>query len=227
MFGGDYRPYFTIHDKDYHAFVNKNPPMQGLLLGVTNPLFENLTKHWPHKLVLGAKSSRYVLFTRHQHDVAHCVFYSKSNGLVSGPSPGWETKTHNRYISKDRDLLKHLENVLKVEGLVDKDGSAGLMLRRHFTTRAVQFLVPLTRYINTLIPSPRLSSSPANAAQRTLKPFNRDQFFASLKTHGSPLPFRSSAKRTEFYERWLRSPAFGLWMARQEETIHAFLQKDS
>lgn len=28
---------------------------------------------------------------------------------IIGPPPGWETKTHNRYISKDRELLKVLE----------------------------------------------------------------------------------------------------------------------
>jgi len=73
-------------------------------------------------------------------------------------------------------------------------------------------LAPLNRYINTLIPSP------AEKAHR-LKPFNDAQFFASLKTHGSPLPFKSPSKQRLFYERWLRTPAFGLWLARQEEMV--------
>jgi len=34
-----------------------------------------------------------------------------------------------------------------------------------------------------------------------LKPFNNANFFVSLKAHGSVLPFKSSSKRTEFYER--------------------------
>ena len=32
---------------------------------------------------------------------------------IAVPPPGWETKTHNRYISKDRDLLKILENEIR------------------------------------------------------------------------------------------------------------------
>lgn len=110
---------------------------------------------------------------------------------------------------------------------VDADGRLSLLLRRHFTTRSVQFLVPLNRYLNTLIPQTSANCSHTHNASSTpsLKPFNRDHFFTSLKTHGSPLPFRSSAKQKEFYERWLRSPAFGLWMAKQEEAINHFLRR--
>jgi hypothetical protein len=38
-----------------------------------------------------------------------------------------------------------------------------------------------------------------------LKSFNNANFFASLKAHGSVLPFKSSSKRTEFYERYCLS----------------------
>ena len=31
---------------------------------------------------------------------------------LPGPVPGWRTKTHKRYISKDRSLLKTLEQAL-------------------------------------------------------------------------------------------------------------------
>lgn len=50
---GDFRPYFHIHDQDYANLVNKNPPKAGLILGVTNPFFGNLCKHWPHVLSVG------------------------------------------------------------------------------------------------------------------------------------------------------------------------------
>ena len=72
-----------------------------------------------------------------------------------------------------------------------------------------------------LSPSPAPSPSPMSLPTPTsrLKPFNTSHFLASLKTHGSPLPFRSSAKQREFYERWLRTPAFGVWLAKQEEVV--------
>lgn len=109
----------------------------------------------------------------------------------------------------------------------DPKGQYALLLRRHFTTRSVQFLVPLTRYLNTLIPphSSAAASPTVSGKPLALKSFNRDHFFSSLKTHGSPLPFRSASRQKEFYERWLRSPAFGLWMARQEETINEYLRR--
>ena len=57
---GDFRPYFTIHDKDHAALVNQNAPQAGLLLGVTNPFYDGTCKHWPHRLSLG-DPSRFVL----------------------------------------------------------------------------------------------------------------------------------------------------------------------
>ena len=56
-----------------------------------------------------------------------------------------------------------------------------------------------------------------------LKPFSESAFFASLKANGSPLPFKSTAKRKEFYERWLRTRAFGMWLTAQEEVVDKVL----
>jgi hypothetical protein len=56
-----------------------------------------------------------------------------------------------------------------------------------------------------------------------LRPFSATDCLASLKAHGAPLPFKSASKRTELYERWLRTPAFGVWLARQEELVGGIL----
>ena len=135
---------------------------------------------------------------------------------------------------------------------------ASLSLRRQFLSRSIQLITPLARYLNTLIPSPTevkraqkaselppMPSTPSTAANHglRLKPFNPTNFFASLKTHGSILPFRSTSKMTEFYERyvfsilflyliylnsfanfrWLKSPAFGTWLAQQEQIVQTVL----
>lgn len=96
---------------------------------------------------------------------------------------------------------------------------ASLDMRRHFCTRTNAILVPLNRYLNTLMPSP----SECSTGKARLKPFSTSGFFASLKKSPSALPFKSSSKQKEFYDRWLRSPAFGLWLAHQEEVIGAVL----
>ncbi|KAH9960935.1 hypothetical protein BC827DRAFT_1206394 [Russula dissimulans] len=198
---GDFRPYFTIHDREHATLVNERAPKAGLLLGVTNPFFEKTCSHWPHVLTLGGKSCGQNPTTR-----------------FSGPSPGWKTKTHKRYTSKDRQLLQTLESTAG-SGNAKALAEASFNLRRHFSSRSAALLVPLNRYLNTLIPRP----SEASKGSR-LKSFNNANFFASLKTHGAVLPFRSSARQREFYERWLRTPAFGMWLARQEDLVARTLE---
>ncbi|KAF9065860.1 hypothetical protein BDP27DRAFT_1228430 [Rhodocollybia butyracea] len=207
---GDFRPYFTIHDKDHSLFVNKLPPKPGLILGVTNPYFDRSCSHWPHILSLG------------RHIPPNTATKTTTATATPGPPPGWTTKLHKRYISKDRGLLKQLEEACRSSERQKIDAS--LALRLHFCSRTNELLIPLTRYLHTLIPTP------VEAAQGTkgtkplrLKPFNDVNFFASLKAHGSTLPFRSGRKRTEFYERWLKTPAFGLWLAQQESIVQDVL----
>lgn len=109
----------------------------------------------------------------------------------------------------------------------DKEMEASLDLRRHFCSRTIALLVPLNRYLTTLIPSPaEAASTPPtiSTCSYQLKPFSMTNFLDSLKVHGSPLPFRSTSKRKEFYERWLKTPAFGLWLGRQEEIVQRVLQ---
>ncbi|KAF7424757.1 hypothetical protein PC9H_010068 [Pleurotus ostreatus] len=193
-------------------------------------------------------------------------------GIGSGSDPanggfgshGWKSRSYKRYISKDRSLLKKLEDAWK-GGNEREQVEATLLLAQHFNARTRELLLPLTRYLNTLIPSPaelaassRLRGSPhqtptftpsmaslvtplesqspassrsslgtsISAAAPRLKPFSRTAFFASLKDHGCPLPFRSAKQRIQFYERWLKCKAFGIWLAKQEEIVRSVLQKE-
>ncbi|KIJ96492.1 hypothetical protein K443DRAFT_282958 [Laccaria amethystina LaAM-08-1] len=211
---GDFRPYFTMQDGDLSLLVNKLPPKAGVILGVTNPFFEKSCAHWPHILSLGRRSIP-----------MSAGFKTPSLDSSVGPAPGWKTRTHKRYISKDRVLLKQLEHACRG----DDRGRlmASLALRRHFCSRTTQLITPLARYLNSLIPSPtEVSRARISTNILRLKPFNSANFFASLKAHGSTLPFKSTGKRTEFYERWLKSPAFGTWVAQQEQIVQDVLNID-
>ncbi|TFK87984.1 DUF1630-domain-containing protein [Polyporus arcularius HHB13444] len=205
---GDFRPFFTIQDADHTALVNPRPPKAGLLLGVTNPFFERACQHWPHVLSLGRQQS------------GQEKRVGTPTGIVVGPSPGWRS-THKRYTSRDHALLKQLEQACRGSERSKREASEAL--RQHFSSRTNALLVPLQRYLQTLIPTPSESRSNLATPPR-LKPFHDAAFFASLKAHGSPLPFKSSGKQREFYERWLRTPAFGLWLARQEEVVQGVLK---
>ncbi|KAI1797337.1 hypothetical protein LXA43DRAFT_969315 [Ganoderma leucocontextum] len=204
---GDFRPFFTIHDTDHTALVNPRPPQAGLLVGITNPFFDKACKHWPNMLSLGRPET-----TQEKKN-------SPNSPVVVGPIPGWRS-THKRYMSRDHTLLRQLEAACR--GSEQAKCEASETLRQHFTARTTALLVPLQRYLQTLIPTPTESRSPLPVSAR-LKPFHDAAFFSSLKTHGSPLPFKSNSKQREFYERWLRTPAFGLWLARQEEVVQGVL----
>lgn len=182
-----------------------------------------------------------------------------------GPPPGWNTKSHKRYISRDQVLLKKLEEACKGGDGASKFSSspqrrsilthrvemeASEALRQHFSSRTTAFLVPLQRYLNTLIPTPADRSAPPTPIPSSanfhgssgslpavdsplrphtplrMRPFNETAFFASLKANGALLPFKSSSKRREFYERWLRTSAFGVWIAAQEEVVNGVLAQD-
>lgn len=116
---GDIRPYFTIHDTDHTLLINKLPPKPGLILGVTNPYFNRSCSHWPHILSLG----RYIPYGEILIRFSSLVLISvsrpntatktSSTTATPGPPPGWTTKLHKRYISKDRALLKQLEDACR------------------------------------------------------------------------------------------------------------------
>jgi hypothetical protein len=143
-----------------------------------------------------------------------------------GPPPGWKTP-HKRYIYKDRNLLKRLEESLH-SGDREAKRKASALLRQHFHGRTIAILVPLNRYLTSLIPTPISSplstpSNPPSSRSPRIASFNRDKFFASLKTHGSPLPFKSVTKQQEFYQKWINTNAFGAWLMREEKIVNAIL----
>ncbi|KAJ7454663.1 hypothetical protein FB451DRAFT_1049181 [Mycena latifolia] len=211
---GDMRPYFTIHDTDHAALASRLPPAAGRVLGVTNPVFERACAHWPHVLSLG----RRVPLNTATHGAS-----AGNTRARAGPEPGWKTRTHKRYISKDRPLLRRLEAAC-AGGSETERLAASLELRRHFHARTTEMLVPLSRYLHTLIPTPAERAA-APAALLRMRAFSAPAFLESLKTGaGAALPFRSTARRKEFYERWLRTPAFGVWLGLQEGIVQGVLE---
>ncbi|KAJ7645371.1 hypothetical protein B0H17DRAFT_1104050 [Mycena rosella] len=213
---GDMRPYFTIHDTDHAALASRLPPAPGRVLGVTNPVFERACAHWPHVLSLG----RHVPLNTASHGAS-----AGNTRARAGPEPGWKTRTHKRYVSKDRALLRRLENAC-ASGSEAERLTASLELRRHFHARTTELLVPLARYLHTLIPTPaERAAAPAPGAPLRMRAFSAPAFLASLKTgSGAALPFRSTARRKEFYERWLRTPTFGVWLGLQEGIVQGVLE---
>ncbi len=56
-YGGQWRPYFTIHDSDFRHFTQASAYANGnCIVGVTNPFFLREFKDWPNKLTLAPDS---------------------------------------------------------------------------------------------------------------------------------------------------------------------------
>ncbi len=56
-YGGEYRPYFTIHDSDFRRICASHTA-GNVVVGVTNPFFLRECKDWPNKLLLQPQSVR-------------------------------------------------------------------------------------------------------------------------------------------------------------------------
>lgn len=103
---------------------------------------------------------------------------------------------------------------------------ASVILRHHFSSRTMALITPLAQYINTLLPSPtEIVAGQTVRKLLRLKPFDSAKFFYSLKSCGSTLPFKSTSKRTAFYERWLKTPGFALWFSQQAQIVQGVLEE--
>lgn len=123
---GDYRPYMHIHDRDFALLVNPNKPQPGVLLGVTNPFFQQAASHWPNVLTLATGEFR----TKVQRSI------SKDRVLL---------KKLEKMLAED----KSEGEPSSYEG-TDIDVDANQMLRSYFGRLSQEFLSPLEGYAQTL-----------------------------------------------------------------------------
>ncbi|WFC99776.1 hypothetical protein MYAM1_002521 [Malassezia yamatoensis] len=203
QYAGDFRPYFHIHDYDFKALATRNKPQSGTILGVTNPFFLQTCANWPHVLQLDS-------------DV--CGEDRVPHAHVRRPESASQAQfitTRKRHTSKDRVLLKEVTAQAQNPNLSQLEHSSAVM-RHYFADMTERFLAPLNRYMASLIPADFSLSSPAEAPR--VRPFNRAEFLASLKTHSTPLRMRQrslstgSVLRHSLYSNFLQCPNFSLWL---------------
>ncbi len=217
---GDFRPYFHIHDYDFRTLVTKNKPQAGTLIASTNPFFATACSHWPHVLRVG-KAAVKLIQIKHGSGGAGSGFAgaagSKKPGSTAGGGgiggghgaggggpdhiPGFTTKRKRR-ISKDRQLLKRLQDLATTASKAGSSDAAieaaitnaNVIMRRYFADLTERFLAPLNRYVASLVPASFDLSSPSEVPK--IRPFNTTDFLASLKAHGTPLAIRSRSLPT-------------------------------
>lgn len=102
-YGGDFRPYCTIHDADLtNIFSIENMPAK--ILGITNPIFERMVEGWPHHVLLGRWRERLSLSSNQLSPIKSIMRHGVSNGasvLIS---------RHKRTVARDKKLLTTLNH---------------------------------------------------------------------------------------------------------------------
>jgi hypothetical protein len=102
-YGGDFRPYSTIHDPDLSSVFNIEG-FSAKILGVTNPVFERMLEDWPHHIMLGQWQDR--------SPISSTPIVSSrpsTKHVFSAASPMLITQ-HRRTVARDKRLLNTLKH---------------------------------------------------------------------------------------------------------------------
>ncbi|XP_062238982.1 protein DENND6B isoform X2 [Platichthys flesus] len=210
----DFRPYFTIHDNEFREYTTRTQAPPNVLLGVTNPFFIKTFQSWPHIIRLGD-----VMTTG---DLPKQVKVKKLSKLkILDTKPGIYT-SYKTFLHKDKILIKRL-----LKGIQRKRPSEvqSAILRRHLLELTQSFIIPLERYMASLMPLQR-SVTPWKTPP-LIRPFSQDEFMSTLDHTGPQLTSLLKGDWTGLYRKFFRSPNFDGWyrqrhkeMSQKLESLH-------
>jgi len=119
--------------------------------------------------------------------------------------PGVFTAT-KPLLDKDKDIVKKITKGLQLKRPVEVQTA---LLRRYFLELTQTFMIPLERYLASLMPLAR-TISPYRAPPK-VRPFSCDDFIRSLESSGPQLTSRIKGDWPGLYRRFLKSPNFVGW----------------
>ncbi|XP_061662294.1 protein DENND6B isoform X5 [Syngnathoides biaculeatus] len=211
----DFRPYFTIHDSEFREYTTKTQAPPNVILGVTNPFFVKTFHNWPHVLRLGETAKML-------GDVPKQLKVRKAAKLKTlDAKPGVFT-AYKSFLLKDKILVKRL-----LKGIQRRRPSEvqSAILRRHFLELTQSFIIPLERYMSSLMPLQR-SVTPWKTPPQ-IRPFSQDEFMSVLERGGPQLTSALRGDWTGLYRKFFKSPNFDGWyrrrlreMTRKLESLH-------
>ncbi|XP_044576339.1 protein DENND6A [Cotesia glomerata] len=202
----DYRPYFTIHDSEFKEYTSDVAVPPAVILGVTNPFFAKTLQRWPHIIrvcdVTNNDSKKYKI--------------KKVDSLkILDSKPGVYTQ-YKTFLQKDKTLLKKL--IRGVQTKRPREVQAAL-LKRHLLELTESFMIPLERYIASLMPLQK-NISPFKATPIP-QLFNPEDFLATVSTAGPQLTIGIKGDWAGLYKRFFRTPNFSGWFnLRYSELTH-------
>ncbi|KAI6187152.1 UDENN domain-containing protein [Aphelenchoides besseyi] len=198
---GDFRPFMTIHDSDFHKFTSV-VPAPSAILGVTNPFFAKALNHWPNLLRIGDPVG--------QTFNADRLFKKTADGKLLDLKPGLYTR-HRPFLNSDRSLAKKLSKIGERPDAVQNS-----ILRRHFLELTQSFTIPLERYLSSLMPLKK-NISPFKSQQ--MRPFELDDFLSTITQTGPLLTCGTVGKWSALYKRFVGSPNFDGWLRERLKEV--------
>uniref|UniRef100_A0A8C4DLC4 DENN/MADD domain containing 6Aa n=1 Tax=Dicentrarchus labrax TaxID=13489 RepID=A0A8C4DLC4_DICLA len=210
----DFRPYFTIHDSEFKEYTTRTQAPPSVILGVTNPFFAKTLQHWPHIIRIGDM--------KQAGEMAKQMKVKKLKNLKTLDSKPGVYTAYKPYLNKDEEIIKQLQ-----KGVQQKRPSAAqnAILRRYFLELTQSFIIPLERYVASLMPLQK-SISPWKSPPQ-LRPFIQQDFMKTLEKAGPQLTSRLKGDWIGLYRNFLKSPNFDGWfrnrrreMTQKLEALH-------
>ncbi|KAE8616905.1 hypothetical protein XENTR_v10008925 [Xenopus tropicalis] len=210
-FSSDFRPYFTIHDNEYKEYTTRTQAPPSLLLGVTNPFFIKTLQHWPHILRVGEP--------RMSGDLPKQVKLKKTAKLKTLDTKAGMYTSYKPFLHKDKTLIKQL-----MKGLQKKFPSSTLssILRKHLFELTQSFILPLERYMGSLMPHHSSITAWKNPPQ--VRPFQQEELMKMLEHTGPQLNSPIKGDWMGLYRRFLKSPHFDGWYRLKQREMRERLE---
>uniref|UniRef100_A0A914WA65 UDENN domain-containing protein n=1 Tax=Plectus sambesii TaxID=2011161 RepID=A0A914WA65_9BILA len=209
----DYRPFFTIHDSEFKEYTSKTQAPPKLVLGVTNPFFTKTLQHWPHIVRIGDANSGQATTA-----AAAKVFKKSTDGRTLDTKPGLYSQ-YKPFLAKDKALLKRILKGAESQRPVEVQS---MILRRHFLEVTQSFMIPLERYLASLMPLQK-QISPFKAAPQARR-FDLEEFLATVADSGPGLTSGLKGNWTGLYRRFVESANFDGWLRQRRKEVDHKLQ---
>eukprot|EP01059_Diplonema_ambulator_P011388 TRINITY_DN21342_c0_g1_i1.p1 TRINITY_DN21342_c0_g1~~TRINITY_DN21342_c0_g1_i1.p1 ORF type:complete len:797 (+),score=234.85 TRINITY_DN21342_c0_g1_i1:107-2497(+) len=226
----DFRPYFSVQDQDFKEVtkMGKDEPFsyRGPVLGVTNPYFVKVLKHWPHLLALydhtvpgGAEAKR-----QREKEVMKRV-HKGGGGKKRSVKERLLSEFKETFISERQyvvnDTTEYLKPVLQ-QLLVGNDSTTDQVnseiLRGHFLKLTDSFLQPIRACFDSLWDS--LPVKPVSTWDPVFtETFTHAAFKGYVKKHGyvKSIFKRDTKSVLLFYEGFIDGCHFSNWL---EERVY-------
>uniref|UniRef100_A0A3P9ISI3 DENN/MADD domain containing 6B n=1 Tax=Oryzias latipes TaxID=8090 RepID=A0A3P9ISI3_ORYLA len=202
----DFRPYFTIHDSEFKEYTTRTQAPPNVVLGVTNPFFIKTFQSWPHIVRLAD--------LKMDGDLPKQVKVKKSSKLKTlDTKPGIYT-AYKTFLHKDKILIKRL-----LKGIQRRRPSEAqsAILRRHLLELTQSFIIPLERYMASLMPLQR-SVTPWKTPPQ-IRPFVQEDFLSTLEHAGPQLTSPLRGDWVGLYKKFFRSPNFDGWYRQRHKEM--------